>query len=124
VRYFGIVIILLISPQFFTNFFANLVLTRLAASWCPIRYLSQLYASSSGGEPAAAAAAAAAAAPRFTEESMPTIKVNVPQQPNNCDCGVFMLQYAEVFLAKVRLVVHCDVFFFFFFIFLTSNFIG
>jgi hypothetical protein len=49
-----------------------------------------------------AGAADAAADTRYTMESMPTVRVRAPQQPNHCDCGVFVLHYAEKLLAAVR----------------------
>ncbi len=37
---------------------------------------------------------------RFDRETMPSVEVRVPQQRNACDCGVFLLHYAELFCRK------------------------
>eukprot|EP00698_Gefionella_okellyi_P012576 TRINITY_DN3397_c0_g1_i5.p1 TRINITY_DN3397_c0_g1~~TRINITY_DN3397_c0_g1_i5.p1 ORF type:complete len:505 (+),score=57.50 TRINITY_DN3397_c0_g1_i5:93-1607(+) len=39
------------------------------------------------------------AAELFTLSSLPSATAPVPQQPNGCDCGVYMLQFAESFFS-------------------------
>lgn len=34
---------------------------------------------------------------QFTNDNIPALKVDVPQQDNDYDCGVFLLQFAELF---------------------------
>ena len=38
---------------------------------------------------------------KFNAHAMPAFKVDVPQQQNSCDCGVFMLLYIEQFLRQI-----------------------
>ena len=38
----------------------------------------------------------------FTEENMPVVAPDVPQQTNGVDCGVYVLLYVDVFCKKVR----------------------
>ena len=35
----------------------------------------------------------------FTEESMPLIRVDVPEQDNSTDCGIYLLSFIQSFLS-------------------------
>ena len=60
------------------------------------RYLNALYKSTPAG------AADPSPIARFTDVSMPGVHVKLTQQPNFCDCGLFLLHYVELFLQSVR----------------------
>jgi hypothetical protein len=81
---------------YFLVFFFSLMLI-LIRHMTSRSYLTALYKATPAGE------SDADAENRFSPANMPTVRVNAPRQPNHCDCGVYLLQYAEKFLAAVRL---------------------
>jgi hypothetical protein len=57
-----------------------------------------------GKKPARGAGPASSTRRKFNADSVPVIKVDVPQQQNSCDCGVFILVFIETFLRQLPLL--------------------